>query len=394
RVESYGNYLVVTGTALGDSGDDFMNNLFSDLAPLLALFGEQFAKQFMSESMGWLDHVIFAMAPLGIITAIVGAIRVGGPSWLRAVIGRARENRAAPEVELMSSTSHEVCELWNGQVVVRMVGRPEVQQLVYLQDCKDGLGIYTMSEAEKEGYLERKQAPNISLNLHGGSKVEDLYAVAACGIVLQFGVLAFSGLAVYYPGWNLRFPKNGRPIQSYAYPLMATGTVLLVIGMIICSWVIEQSTTEEKWVVKGLKPKAHLLWLQKSHTVSDQSFESFVIFAQGTRDAILSSRRAPNDHKKTLAPRPQNGDQFTWGSMLEKIASNRSESFTFLGTLLSLAGFVAQFQGFRGLHWAASISQLVAIFAMTMFRAWVRRGLIARPIAEEVLDGCEMDWLA
>jgi len=31
---------------------------------------------------------------------------------------------------------------------------------------------------------------------------------------------------------------------------------------------------------------------------------------------------------------------------------------------------------------------------MTMFRAWVRRSLIARPRAEAVLDGCEMDWLS
>jgi hypothetical protein len=95
------------------------------------------------------------MAPLGIITAIVGAIRVGGPPWLKAVIGRARENRAAPEVELMSSTSHEVCELWNGQAVVRMVGRPEVQQLVFFKCYQDqeGLGLYTVAAAEKEKYL-------------------------------------------------------------------------------------------------------------------------------------------------------------------------------------------------------------------------------------------------
>jgi len=105
--------------------------------------------------VGWLDHVIFAMAPLGIITAIVGAIRVGGPPWLRAVIGRARENRAAPEVELMSSTSHEVCELWNGEAVVRMVGRPKIQQLVFLDDCEDGetFGIYSVAAAEQEGFL-------------------------------------------------------------------------------------------------------------------------------------------------------------------------------------------------------------------------------------------------
>jgi hypothetical protein len=107
-------------------------------------------------SEGWLDHIIFAMAPLSIITAIVGAIRVGGPPWLKAVIGRAGENRAALEVELLSSTSHEVCELWNGQAVVRMVGRPEVQQLVFLECCKDPkkLGLYTVVTAENAGYLQ------------------------------------------------------------------------------------------------------------------------------------------------------------------------------------------------------------------------------------------------
>jgi len=68
--------------------------------------------------MGWLD-INFAMAPLGIITAMIGAIRVGEPAWLRAVIGRARENKAASEIELMSSTSHEVGELWNGEAIVR-----------------------------------------------------------------------------------------------------------------------------------------------------------------------------------------------------------------------------------------------------------------------------------
>jgi hypothetical protein len=29
--------------------------------------------QFLSESMGWLDNIIFAMAPIGIITAIVAS---------------------------------------------------------------------------------------------------------------------------------------------------------------------------------------------------------------------------------------------------------------------------------------------------------------------------------
>lgn len=69
-------------------GDDFSNNLFTDLAPLLTLFGEQVTKQFLSMSMGWVDNILLAMGPLGVITIIVSAIRVGGGKTLKALVGR------------------------------------------------------------------------------------------------------------------------------------------------------------------------------------------------------------------------------------------------------------------------------------------------------------------
>lgn len=140
-------------TAAESSGDEFSNNLFSDLAPLLALFGEQVAKQFMSESLGMSDSIIFACAPLGIITAVVGAIRVGGPTWLKAIIGRARENRATAEVELMTSTSRETCELWNGSQIVRVMGSPGVAELIYVVG-EGGFKLYNLEEAKREGILE------------------------------------------------------------------------------------------------------------------------------------------------------------------------------------------------------------------------------------------------
>lgn len=107
--------------------------------------------------MGWLDHIIFGMGPLGILTAVVGAIRVAGPKWLRGAIGRGRESRAAVEVELLSSTSHEICEVWNGEMVERMVGSATVQQLLYFES---GEGPYTVATAEKEGLLFWKRTNN------------------------------------------------------------------------------------------------------------------------------------------------------------------------------------------------------------------------------------------
>lgn len=98
--------------------------------------------QFMSQSMGWADNFMLAMAPIGIITIIVSAIRVGGPSWLKAIIGRARENLAVAEAELMSSTSKDVCELWNGQEIVRCMGSANIVELICLlpsdEACQDG----------------------------------------------------------------------------------------------------------------------------------------------------------------------------------------------------------------------------------------------------------------
>ncbi|ORY02547.1 hypothetical protein BCR34DRAFT_493062, partial [Clohesyomyces aquaticus] len=142
--------------AATDDVDQLGLNLFTDLAPLLALFGEQFAQQFMSESLLWLDHVIFGMVPLGILTAVVGAIRVSGPSWARAFIGRARESRAAAEIELMSSTSDEVCEVYNGLAIVRCTGKPKITELLLfpVADPADDetCGLHTLETA----YVESK----------------------------------------------------------------------------------------------------------------------------------------------------------------------------------------------------------------------------------------------
>jgi hypothetical protein len=88
--------------------------------------------QFMSQALGFSDCVLLAVAPLGIVTLIVSAIRVGGPTWLKAIIGRARENLSVAELELMSSTSEEACELWNGRNIIRCQGSADIWQFICL----------------------------------------------------------------------------------------------------------------------------------------------------------------------------------------------------------------------------------------------------------------------
>lgn len=115
-----------------DDLTDFSNNLATDIAPLLVLFGESMTRQYLGESTSFLDYFIFAMAPIGLLTAVVSAIRVCGHSSLRAFIGRSQEGDGVVEAELCTSTSRDVCELFNRGGITRVLGRPNILELVYL----------------------------------------------------------------------------------------------------------------------------------------------------------------------------------------------------------------------------------------------------------------------
>ncbi|KAG0636076.1 hypothetical protein HOY80DRAFT_1090215 [Tuber brumale] len=395
-------FLALTPQALAADGIDFSNNLFSDLAPVLALFGEQVSKQFLSQSLTWLEDVIFAMAPLGIITAIVSAVRVGGPGWLKAVVGRARESRAVAEVELMSSTSHEVCELWNGEAIVRVMGSPEVVEILYFQGGMDGRGrsrFFTFDAAVKNGVLRKDQlrrrhpraapthttlpkdtgptsAPNISLNISGVRGQGELWLFAVVGIVLQFGCSIFIGVTRYHPMINWGRDKN----SEYAYPLMASGTLLLVVGMMACSRVVQSSSKEDIWVAET---SFRILWLQKGDRVNDQLFGSYALFGDRERNKLIASRRRPH-----VPPRTSTRVKYAVDVTLS--LSNLSTAGSFVG----IAGFVIQFVGIRALHWSAPIAQLVVTLAMTTVRTWIRRKMSKRPVAMMLPVDDEIDWVA
>lgn len=67
---------------------DLFNSVGTAVLPLLTLFGDEATKQFLSTSTGWADHLLLVSGPIGIMTIIVSAIRVGGSKPLKAIIGR------------------------------------------------------------------------------------------------------------------------------------------------------------------------------------------------------------------------------------------------------------------------------------------------------------------
>ena len=71
---------------------------------------------------------------MGVIWVLSAAIRVLGLEFLRTKIGRGSEDEALVEKDLMTSTSPNVCELWNGEQVDRIVGVPHIQEFLLLGD--------------------------------------------------------------------------------------------------------------------------------------------------------------------------------------------------------------------------------------------------------------------
>ena len=131
---------------------------------IIALFGERVTTQFLSQILGWADCIALAMAPLGIITILVGAIRVGGPLWLKAMVGRAKENVSDVEIELMSSTSREVCDLYNGVSIVRSQGTAPIWEYICLfpkgpagslPDKDSRVRFLTLDQAVDDGLLKK-----------------------------------------------------------------------------------------------------------------------------------------------------------------------------------------------------------------------------------------------
>ncbi|KAL6788552.1 ankyrin repeat-containing domain protein [Trichoderma sp. SZMC 28012] len=383
-----------------DGWDDFSNNLATDLAPFLSLFGEQVTKQYLSESIATIDYFIFAMAPMGILTAIVSAIRVCGSPSLRAFIGRAQEGGGVAEAELCSSTSRDVCELYNNGGIARVFGRPKILEVVYDPEhnfADEKAGIYTFQEfiekypkkwtriqpSESPGNNETMSeafaqnfSPNLSLNVGIKRKPPAIFwAVAMIGMVLQAGVLVFAVLVTYYFRWE----KDGSRPESYACPLTITGTLLLCGGIFLCAFLVGESTKEQIFrrnPDSGDKKAAResLYWVQPGGQVlGDQVFDAF----------CCSDRGEPLKEYIT-----------SW-----KNQSKISQVVVWAAVGISVIGFVMQFVGLRAIHSAVSVAQLGAIMLMSAARAALRMQRLKpednflAQCPDEVV-GHELDWLA
>ncbi|KAF3023334.1 hypothetical protein E8E15_007415 [Penicillium rubens] len=348
-----------------DDWDDFTNNLATDLAPLITLFGERLTKQFLSESISILDNVIFALSPLGVLTAVVSVIRICGSSSLRAFVGRAQEGPAEAESELLPCVSESTAELFNDGGITRVFGRPKIVEIVAWQDVNHKTGeketkIGTLKDALEEKAwscnnkvlpteLPELDIPNLSLNK--GIKRRDqfwFHCAAILGGVLQTGTITYATLTVFVCPQH--FKKDDKAVASYAFPLYLIGTTLLFLGMFFCAFIMERSSKE--FYLKAEKP-SKIYWLQPGNQdVGDQVFNAFLAVNEGPESSMTKKLR----YTKSIRDR--------------RFDRKYLEIYSTLTS--TVLGFIFQFIGLRGLHASVILAQLGSTFIMSIIRTCLR----------------------
>lgn len=236
-------------------------------------------------------------------------------------------------------------------------------------------------------------APNLLLNCHDRVERGEIYLAATIGVILQLGALVYFGFITYHQPIKGKFLKDGKRVVDYAFPCAAGGTLLLVLGLFMCAWVVEKSTAETCY--KADKHQIYIVWLQKHHTVSEQVFRPFAIYPTRKRKYITMSRRNIRDNmQENLTMHHGEKDAEDTKEKDEQIRERFLENVTFTGALISLIGFIGQFIGMRGLNWTASVLQLGITIVVTIIRVIVRRGLGKSPIRTRLKSKSELDWFA
>jgi len=90
------------------SSSDVWSALVANIAPLLVLVGEKHVKAYFKNMCRPSHHLLFASAPIGLVTAVTTLIRLNGTPMLKRMIGRQFETRAEILADVTSVSGGEV----------------------------------------------------------------------------------------------------------------------------------------------------------------------------------------------------------------------------------------------------------------------------------------------
>jgi hypothetical protein len=339
---------------------------------------------------------------------------------------RARDSPDEEEKDILSSTSENVREIWDGNRVIRQTGEPKTTQFVHRVNKgggarQDRWGLWTLEEAVQSqnsspsvygptstiseyqdpesrslwyyknnnlptfslpaltSRQSRKEtnhrslaenlkvkAPNLTLNTPEAVRSStEIWFLASVGLLVQLTVIIFNAVVAYHWKWVI--------VASYGYPVWTIGTVLITIGVSTCGYVVEHSTTEI-----NLEPSEENSSL---HSTNDATRIDDIQPPKSTFRVFSLQEELPTlgiPYYAIFANKEKQQVRLSWRSPTDDGSSTTfcivsAQILTAFGTSCTIAGFICQNIGTRELHWSAGVSQLVATLFTAVLRALARR---------------------
>lgn len=447
----------VPAVAGDDDLADFSNNLATDIGPLLALFGDAMTRQYLSESITFLDYLIFALGPIGILTAIVSVARLCGHSTLRAFIGRSQEGESTVEAELCTSTSRDVCELFTKGGITRVIGRANILELIYFPPITDPT---IRSNSHRPAPLPSDALPSNTLPPDAllyesrpsitdigttplGSHIEG--AISAIPLKGGFELVQFQQFVRKHDWCDSEEKTNGwRQVSGHDYedryrlaprPNLSLNVgikkqpdwvfyTVAAVGVLLQSFIIAftaMGTWAYDWNIRSAGSSASQNYAPSMFIIGTCLLavgmcSCAALIGQTTKEIQFrrDSFSQTSGRLIWLQPGPtvvgdQSFDAFAYLDSQEKPlqqwTSSRKEpkpefeTFTFLAVAVTLVGYFMQFIGLRGMKAWVSLAQLAVTVIMSMLRGLLRIQRLGRTDNRlghmpDMVSGHELDWLA
>ncbi|OAQ77730.1 ankyrin repeat domain-containing protein 28 protein [Purpureocillium lilacinum] len=445
---------LVPAVAGDDDLADFSNNLATDIGPLLALFGDAMTRQYLSESITFLDYLIFALGPIGILTAIVSVARLCGHSTLRAFIGRSQEGETTVEAELCTSTSRDVCELFTKGGITRVIGRANILELIYFPPITTPtirseshrpaplLSDALPSNPLPSDALSSESRPSIVGKSPLGAYIDG--AISAIPIPGGFELVPFQQFVrirqwvdneetISWRQVGGHDDRNGvrlapRPNLSLNVGIKKQPDwvfyTVAAVGVLLQSFIIAftaMGTWAYDWNIRSKGSSASQNYAPSMFIIGTCLLavgmcSCATLIGQTTKEVQFrrdgSSKRS--GRLMWLQPGPtvvgdQSFDAFAyldsqekplqyWTSSRKEL-NPRFETFTFLAVAVTLVGYFMQFIGLRGMKAWVSLAQLAVTIIMSMLRGLLRIQRLGKDDNRldqmpDMVSGHELDWLA
>ncbi|KAI9733305.1 MAG: hypothetical protein M1834_003389 [Cirrosporium novae-zelandiae] len=401
-----GTYAAPTGGNPNTEAIDTYNSwtaLLTHIAPILILLGEKHVKSYFRSMSSTSHHVLYAVSPIGLTTALVSLIRLQGAPFMRRLIGREYEDRQQVLGDISSISQGSVWwdfkgdkEMTQQDVSPRIHDRARFQlifgncggltdALQFAQKIEEYLAkgrrypqmtdvsgsvFSTITASGPTARDDARTSASVLLqNNHGGldsadrnpasclvqsvayisnAGVSPVLSMAANASNHFFAAARLTGAVlclaleavIIYVDW-----RSQHSIPTTA--LLSGGLIGLILSCWIITFVVDRSTEEQTISWEDLNPALRFAGFSSDNLPGRY-------WTKVNLDKVVISRERPLIFEKAYSKLPWSSKLSVWSNFCLIFASTLVPCVT----VLSILAYIALYLGFLSARWWTSLSML------------------------------------